>query len=1072
MVDQEIRVLGDENIIANPKNSQKQYPLTFKAVPNVIVYGRKKADLNFTVPITEGTNFNFNLERTAIIFSDSFNLEEYSYIMVKNPFEEISDFFYVSSLEELDPTGKEFNEFNDEVVKWLRRLVNIISNRCMIFETTLFKDLNNFPNIKSGQTFIRTEDGWTGITIRDINSELDLIFNKYVEEVNKKIQEHQVKMNELLEQWKQDIQKYAENVKQYEIVRVVTQTGHGFVFEPVMYSISQRKFVKAVFPHGADGVAVRVDDNNFRLVWAGRVEIPVTAKDTQQRDFVLGEYYFLGEGSNGGIQREKPDTYYQHLFQVMYSEELRQNIADVLLSVPINQKGKRWDVGEAKTTVNDIEELKMSDFPVGKVIEVLGYYKAGDGADHKRIISATDDGSGVQLNNGLWANIVHNGEVNVSWFGAKGDGVTDDTEVIKKTINYCNIINFPKGNFLITDTLPNVQALKLIGKMENGYETLTGSNAEKITVFKFKPTSKKALMMFYKKSDGVNYIGRYVIKNILFDLSDVNAHGIQFGLAKLNDTSYVNDFSEMINWDTVVDGSGQDYIFGVQITDCNFRGEKTRNKIALTRIKCFDSKVENCCFVGFDIDNVKYGCDSPIDRDNYYTGNIGSVNYASGNFGVLYKEQDGWFTCNEISIFSGNNVMFLSDGNRTENTYTKDYTIKVTVNKDTNEITGNFDETQFRPNMTPFKIIGSEIGDMSCVIEKRNGKYYINNSLEFFSNETFDLTAIYSISEVSNKPYNYVCNNGSFDSRHGFSFVPNKRNAYRFNISNTNYTYGSLAKKEIYISSNYTQVYTDFEKNPIIDITNSNFYAKNHFLTKCFEIDKLADYIKLDSGNLIKDNMDNIKTYYKYNHSISEISIKIEKYGAWGDVRIVTPLCKEGFQHRIKVTFLNSLKTTGDTLSSLLVNKNGGVKTEVFKTSGKTIECFEFVTDLLNSSMALGSPMIYVSGTTKELQFLEMTIISEMKTQNVAQLNTLYHMEKMKQEGVYEDYISYMDEKTAYDKQQRKLEQDRQLAYEEALKENPELTYEEFMSVQPMTLNLVEEPQPSQALKKFMDKYL
>ena len=81
-------------------------------------------------------------------------------------------------------------------------------------------------------------------------------------------------------------------------------------------------------------------------------------------------------------------------------------------------------------------------------------------------------------------------------------------------------------------------------------------------------------------------------------------------------------------------------------------------------------------------------------------------------------------------------------------------------------------------------------------------------------------------------------------------------------------------------------------------------------------------------------------------------------------------------------------------------------------------------------------------------------------------------MEKMKQENVYDDYISYMDEKTVYDKQQRKLEQDRQLAYEQALIENPELTYEEFMSIQPMTLNLVEEPQPSENLKKFMEKYL
>ena len=79
---------------------------------------------------------------------------------------------------------------------------------------------------------------------------------------------------------------------------------------------------------------------------------------------------------------------------------------------------------------------------------------------------------------------------------------------------------------------------------------------------------------------------------------------------------------------------------------------------------------------------------------------------------------------------------------------------------------------------------------------------------------------------------------------------------------------------------------------------------------------------------------------------------------------------------------------------------------------------------------------------------------------------------KMKQENVYDDYIAYMDEKRVYDKQQRNLEQEKQLVYQEALKENPDLSYEEFMSVQPMTLNLIEEPQPSLALQEFMKKYL
>jgi len=78
----------------------------------------------------------------------------------------------------------------------------------------------------------------------------------------------------------------------------------------------------------------------------------------------------------------------------------------------------------------------------------------------------------------------------------------------------------------------------------------------------------------------------------------------------------------------------------------------------------------------------------------------------------------------------------------------------------------------------------------------------------------------------------------------------------------------------------------------------------------------------------------------------------------------------------------------------------------------------------------------------------------------------------MKQENVYDDYIAYMDEKTLYDKKQRKLEQEKQLAYQEALKENPDLTFEEFLSLQTMTLNLTFEPEPSQALQEFIEKYL
>lgn len=127
-------------------------------------------------------------------------------------------------------------------------------------------------------------------------------------------------------------------------------------------------------------------------------------------------------------------------------------------------------------TVDTIEKLKELRFlKEGNVVEVLGYYQAGDGAGHKRVIADSDDGSGVQLGNGLWANIVHNGEVNVSWFGAKGDGVTDDTQDIQKAITFLSsenggVINFESKKYIINSGIYFKKSIILKGTTKSRYD--------------------------------------------------------------------------------------------------------------------------------------------------------------------------------------------------------------------------------------------------------------------------------------------------------------------------------------------------------------------------------------------------------------------------------------------------------------------------------------------------------------------------------------------------------------------------------------------------------------------------
>lgn len=212
--------------------------------------------------------------------------------------------------------------------------------------------------------------------------------------------------------------------------------------------------------------------------------VPITASKTDMGGVIIGENIDIDENGKISVTLPTKTSELENDSEFITTENLSLHNNDE------NAHASKFEAmhGQLVNVYNNVAEMKQSTrLKAGMAAKTLGYYSTNDGGGAYYIIRAKQDsdvgdsGSIHELTNGLVAElIVENGTVNVKQFGAKGDGVTDDTEAIQNTVtcaeNTANYIVFiPSAVYLISSTLniPNFIKLRAGGKSVFNY---TGDN--------------------------------------------------------------------------------------------------------------------------------------------------------------------------------------------------------------------------------------------------------------------------------------------------------------------------------------------------------------------------------------------------------------------------------------------------------------------------------------------------------------------------------------------------------------------------------------------------------------------
>ena len=202
----------------------------------------------------------------------------------------------------------------------------------------------------------------------------------------------------------------------------------------------------------------------------------------------------------------------------------------------VNNKADASIVDKKPYYFDSVAEMKAYDLQEGDYAITKGYYTANDGggANYEIVDDDTlvDDGGLIHvLTNGLRAKLL-NTNIYPELFGAKGDGITDDTTAFENAINKTGELNLYEKTYKITsltitkDLIINGNNATLIDNTEENHfiEMLSTSNNKNLWLHHINidtPHCNVALYIDGNKLNGDNII----VKNA----KDINIHIVKTG---------------------------------------------------------------------------------------------------------------------------------------------------------------------------------------------------------------------------------------------------------------------------------------------------------------------------------------------------------------------------------------------------------------------------------------------------------------------------------------------------------------------------------------------------------------